>query len=55
MENWYFDTRSRVYGSETFGPYDSEAEAKEGIKRVREAAKALKDDITRIFSQPYQK
>jgi hypothetical protein len=51
---WYFDVSSAEFGTETFGPYDTDVEAQQGIDRVRAEAAALDDDIDRHFSGPYQ-
>lgn len=53
-ENWYFKVRSEDYGAEEFGPYESEADAEAGIKRVQAKAKALNDGVERWYGEPYE-
>ena len=52
--NWHFDVSSDKFGTETYGPYDTEAEAQQGIDNVRASAAALDDDIERRFTAPYK-
>lgn len=52
---WYFTVASEEYGTEEYGPYDSEEEAKAGIDRVAEEAIDLNDDVERHFTRPYQR
>jgi len=52
--NWHFDVSSDEYGTETYGPYDTEVEAQQGIENVRASAAALNDDIERRFTAPYK-
>jgi len=52
---WYFTVTSDEFGSEDYGPYDTEQEAQAGIDRVAEKAIELNDDVDRHFTRPYQK
>jgi hypothetical protein len=52
---WFFDMISDEFGDETFGPYDTEAEARESIDRVKQEAIKLNDEIERRFIGPYKK
>ncbi|MGC2422769.1 MAG: hypothetical protein WA666_00220 [Nitrospirota bacterium] len=52
---WYFTVASEEYGTEEFGPYDTEEEAQAGIDRVAEEAIELNDDVERHFTRPYQR
>lgn len=52
--NWHFDVSSDEYGMETFGPYDTETEAQQGMDNVRASAAALNDEIERRFAGPYE-
>jgi X-X-X-Leu-X-X-Gly heptad repeat protein len=53
MTDWYFDSNSNAYGSETFGPYDTFDEAMQAMGRVQSKASALKDGVQRLYSAPY--
>ena len=52
---WYFKVESVEYGSERFGPYDTEDEAWQGLKRVVERSAQLNDGVEREFTVPYPK
>lgn len=52
---WYFTVTSERYGSEEYGPYDSEREALQGIARVKIAARDLVDVVEREYGWPYEK
>lgn len=53
--SWYFTVSSEEYGSEEYGPYNTEQEAREGIDRIAEAAIEINDDVERHFTRPYQR
>lgn len=50
---WYWELKSREYGEEEFGGYDTEEDAHKGIERVKAQAKRLNDGIARTYSEPY--
>lgn len=52
--SWRFAVASDVYGTETYGGYDSEAEAHEGIERVKAKAREINDGVRRFYSEPYE-
>ena len=52
---WYFTVASEEYGTEEFGPYDTEKEAQAVIDRVAEQSIDLNDDVERHFTRPYQR
>ena len=52
---WYFTVASEEYGTEEYGPYDTEQEAQAGIDRVAEESIDLNDDVERHFTRPYQR
>ena len=51
---WYFDVTSENYGTETYGPYDYEQEAREGLHRVLAKAVELNDGVEREINGPYE-
>ena len=51
--SWFWDLGSEEYGNDTFGPYDSEEEAMEGIERVQAKSNELNDGIEREYGEPY--
>ncbi len=53
--NWYFEVSSEDYGVETYGPYDTQEEAEQGIVAVKAKVAELKDGIEREYTEPYQK
>ena len=55
MSEYYFTVDSDEYGTEEYGPYDTEEEAYAAQERVVAAARGLKDEIQRTFSVLYQK
>jgi len=52
--DWYFTVESDVFGSDEYGSYDTEADAEEGITRIKAEAKELNDGIVRLYTAPYQ-
>lgn len=52
MPQWYWILSSEKYGNETFGPYPSEQEAKDGIARIQEESAKNPDGIKRFYSMP---
>lgn len=52
VDDWYFTMDGMDV--EEFGPYDTELEALEGIRRVREKGEELGDGVERTFTAPYQ-
>jgi hypothetical protein len=53
--DWYFKMTSDEYGTEEFGPYTTEEDAMEGMKRVSYRAAFQNDSVKRLFELPYQK
>jgi len=53
MTDWYFDSNSNAYGSETFGPYETFDETIQAMVRVQFKASALQDGVQRFYSAPY--
>lgn len=53
-DKWYFEVESEEYGIEEFGGYDTEVLAEAGLKRVKDAARKLRDGVRRTYSDTYQ-
>ena len=51
---WYFYMESEEHGSEAFGPYATQDEAWDGLRRVATEAQELEDGIERWFQTPHQ-
>jgi len=51
-EDWYFTMDGMDV--EEFGPYNTELEALEGIRRIQKRDKESGDGIERVFTAPYQ-
>lgn len=51
---WYFKMTSALYGTEDFGPYDTRGDARKGLERVQDRARAEGDGIERWYTGPYR-